>query len=132
MNLTANTDGNPIEPTVRALGQLSPSSQGAVAALVGQLAEREGISVELTGAPGIQTPAEGIPLWLAKLRSERYSQRTVHMYEYLARRYLKQNPNPTKFEIQSYLAERLEKVSPAAASNERKVLASLFVSSNFY
>jgi len=34
MNLTANAESNPIEPTVRALRQLSPSSQGAVAALV--------------------------------------------------------------------------------------------------
>jgi site-specific recombinase XerD len=48
------------------------------------------------------------------------------MYEYLARRYLGKNPTPTKFGIQSYLAERLERVSPAATSNERKALASLF------
>jgi integrase/recombinase XerC len=48
------------------------------------------------------------------------------MYEYLARRYLGRNPTPTKFELQSYLAKRLEDVSPAAASNERKALASLF------
>ena len=102
MSATANTSGNPIEPTVRALGQLSPSSQGAVAALVRQLAEREGISVALTESPGIQSPAEGIPLWLAKLRAERYSQRTIHMYEYLARRYLGHSPTPNKFEIQSH------------------------------
>ena len=126
MNPTANTGSNPIEPTVRALGQLSPSSQNAVVALVKQLAEREGINMEPTNAPGIQTPAEGIPLWLAKLRAERYAQRTIHMYEYLARRYLKVNPMPTKFELQSYLAKRLEEVSPAAASNERKALAFLF------
>lgn len=126
MSTTANIGGNPIEPAIRALVQLSPSSQGAVIALVRQLAEREGISVALTESPGIQTPAEGIPLWLAKLRAERYAQRAIHMYEYLARRYLKVNPMPTKFELQSYLAKRLEEVSPAAASNERKALASLF------
>jgi integrase len=126
MNTAANTESNTIEPTIKALGQLSPSSQGAVIALVRQLAEREGISVELSNTLVLQSPAEGIPLWLAKLRSERYAQRTIHMYEYLARRYLAQNPAPTKFELQSYLAERLERVSPAAASNERKALASLF------
>ena len=48
------------------------------------------------------------------------------MYQYLVRRYLNRSPVPTKFELQSYLARRLEEVSPAAASNERKALASLF------
>ena len=64
MNLTANAESNPIEPTVRALRQLSPSSQGAVVALVKQLAEREGIGMELTDVLGLQSPAEGIPLLL--------------------------------------------------------------------
>jgi hypothetical protein len=34
MNLTANTEKDRIEPTIWAIRQLSPSSQGAVAALV--------------------------------------------------------------------------------------------------
>jgi len=34
MNPTANTEINRIEPMIRALRQLSPGSQGAVAALV--------------------------------------------------------------------------------------------------
>ena len=88
MNPTAIINSNSIEPTIRALGQLSPSSQGAVVALVRQLAEREGISFALAEPPGLQVPADGIPLWLAKLRAERYAQRTIHMYDYLARRYL--------------------------------------------
>ncbi len=71
MNPTANTESDRIEPTRRALQQLSPSSQSAVAALVRQLADREGISVEPTGALGLRSPAEGIPLWLAKLKGER-------------------------------------------------------------
>ncbi len=45
MKLTANANGNSIEPTVRALGQLSPSSQGAAIALIRQLAERGGVRV---------------------------------------------------------------------------------------
>ena len=73
MKLTVNADSSSIEPTVRALGQLSPSSQGAAVALIRQLAEREGISVESANAPGLQSTVEGILLWLAKLRAERYS-----------------------------------------------------------
>jgi len=34
MNLTASKESNQIEPTIRAIWQLSPSNQGAVAALV--------------------------------------------------------------------------------------------------
>ena len=69
MSTSANTNSNTLESTVRALGQLSPSSQGAVVALVRHLAEREGISVESSNTLGIQSPIEGIPLWLAKLFS---------------------------------------------------------------
>jgi len=45
---------NALEPTVRVLSQLSPSSQEAVIALVRQLADREGISVALAASPGLQ------------------------------------------------------------------------------
>ena len=45
MNPTVNTESNTIEPMMRALRQLSPGSQGAVAALVRQLAEREHIGI---------------------------------------------------------------------------------------
>ena len=45
MNTTANTEGNTVEPVMRAFQQLSPGSQGAVAALVKQLAEREDIGI---------------------------------------------------------------------------------------
>jgi len=45
------------------------------------------------------------------------------MYDYLARRYLRDNSSTTKFELQSYPADRLEKgISPALVSNERKAL----------
>ncbi len=121
-----HTVNNALEPAIGAICQLSPQSQEIIISLARQLAEREGINIPLAEAPGLQTPAEGIPMWLAKLRAERYSQRTVHMYNYLAGRYLKKNPTPTKLEIQSYLANRLEEVSPALVSNERKALASLF------
>ena len=71
MNPTANKDHNTLESTVRALGPaLAVQSQGAVMALVRHLAEREGISIALAESPGLQTPAYGIHLWLAKLRDE--------------------------------------------------------------
>ena len=71
MNTIANIENKPIEPTIRAIRQLSPASQGAVAALVKQLAGGEGITMELTDALGLQSPAEGIPLWLTNLKAER-------------------------------------------------------------
>ncbi|MFC1941544.1 tyrosine-type recombinase/integrase [Chloroflexota bacterium] len=120
-------DGNhSLEPTVRALQQLSPQSQETAIALISQLAQREGVNMPLTSAPGLQSPAEGIPLWVAKLKAERYSTRTIHMYRYLAGRHLERDPEPTKLGVQQYLAKRLEEVSPALVSNERKALASLF------
>ena len=45
MNPTANIENKQIEPTIRALRQLSSGGQGAVAALVRQLAEREDIGI---------------------------------------------------------------------------------------
>jgi len=117
---------HPLRPVVHALAQLSPQSQEMAVTVIRQLAEREGINVPIGPAQGLQLPAEGIPLWIAKLKAERYSQRTTHMYEYLARRYLEHDPTPTKFGVQSYLAKRLERASPALVSNERKALASLF------
>ena len=69
-----------LEPTIKALCQLSPQSQETVISLARQLAEREGINVPLAQAPGLQSPIEGIPLWVAKLKAERYSGRTIHMY----------------------------------------------------
>ena len=46
----------------------------------------------LAHAPGLQTPAEGIPLWIAKLRAERKSEGNPRLYEYLARCFFKQPP----------------------------------------
>ncbi len=121
-----HTADSALEPTVRALHQLSPQSQETIILLARQLAQREGINVPLAQAPGLQIPIEGVPLWVAKLKAERYSERTVHMYRYLATRYLERDPIPTKLGVQQYLAGRLEEVSPALVSNERKALASLF------
>ena len=64
MNPTANMKSNPIEPTMRALGQLSPQNQETITSLIRQLAQREGINVPLTASSSLQTPAEGMPLWV--------------------------------------------------------------------
>ena len=60
MSTMVNRYGNTLEPTVKALGQLSPQSQETIIALVGQLAQREGINVPLTASSGLQTPTERI------------------------------------------------------------------------
>ncbi|MFC1905182.1 tyrosine-type recombinase/integrase [Chloroflexota bacterium] len=115
-----------LEPMFKAIQAMSPQSREMLLTIVRQMAEREGINVPLTAAQGLQTPSEGIPLWIAKLRAEKGSERTIHMYEYLVSRFLKDHPAPTKFEIQKYLAMRLAGVSAASASNEKKALASFF------
>ena len=56
MSPTANTESNMIESTMRALRQLSPASQGAVAALVRQLAEGGGLKLRET-SPRSPTPS---------------------------------------------------------------------------
>ena len=61
MGTPANSECSTLEPTIRALRQLSPPSQEAVAALVRQMAEREGVSVALSASPGLQAPIEGGP-----------------------------------------------------------------------
>ena len=65
MNTAANIENRQIEPTMRALRQLSLGSQGAVAALVRQLAESEGVSVEGGGVKLRETsprsPTPGLP-----------------------------------------------------------------------
>lgn len=119
-----------VEPSLRtaveALHALSPQKRSTAIELIRRLAESEGISVPVGPSQGLQAPTEGIPLWVAKLKSERYSERTIHMYRYRAERYLERDPLPTKLSIQRYLAERLEAVSPATVGNEQKALKSLF------
>jgi len=115
-----------LQPTMRALAQLSPANQELAMNLIRQLAEREGINVALSPAMGLQVPAEGIDIWVAKLQIERYSPRTIKRYRWAVERYLEQDPFPTSMSIREYLARRLKEVSPALTSFERKALKSLF------
>jgi len=109
-----------------ALGRLSPQGRALVADLIRRLSGGEGINPNVSTEHRLDKPADGIPLWAAKLRAERRSERTVQMYGYLARRHLGKDPHPTRLGLQAYFAQRLREVSPAAASNERKAMASLF------
>lgn len=115
-----------IETTVKALAGLKPQSQELVAILVRQLAGQEGVDMASSAAPGLQIPADGVPLWLAKLKQESYSRRTIEVYLSTVRNYLEIDPTPTKLSIQMWLAERLEQVSSAQAATDRKALRSLF------
>lgn len=118
---------NPLlESTVKALNAISPPNQELVAILVRQLAEREGINVGISPTPGLQTPAEGIPLWVAKLKQEGYSRRTLEVYLATIKNYLGRDSAPTKLSIQQWLADRLEQVSSAQVATDRKALRSLF------
>jgi site-specific recombinase XerD len=94
--------------------------------LIRGLAERDGIPIAHTLAPGLQTPDEGIPLWIASLKADQYSLGTIEQYQLAVRNYLKHDPYLTFLTIQHYLAEMLDKVSPARVAMERKALHSFF------
>lgn len=115
-----------IESTVKALNALNPQNQELVTLMVRQLAEREGITVAIGPSLGLQAPAEGIPLWVAKLKQESFSRRTIELYLATVKSYLERDPTPTRLSIQQWLADRMEQVSTARASNDRKALRSLF------
>jgi len=121
-----NRNETSLDSAIQALEQMSPQSREVIVLLIKQLSEKEGVTTEPTPTSRLLTPADSMPMWVAKLKSERRSGRTIQMYQYLAERFLKRYPNPTRLDIQQYLAERLEETSPAAAENERKALASLF------
>ncbi|HUU65368.1 MAG TPA: hypothetical protein VMW37_04605 [Dehalococcoidales bacterium] len=111
-----------LEPVISKLQRLSNESQVAIASLINRLALAEGVLEN----DGHRPPIESIDLWLTKLRSERKSERTIGLYEYCARRILRQIPTPTRADVSEYLARRIGETSPSSAETERKALASLF------
>jgi integrase len=115
-----------LDPYIHTLAQMNPTNQQMVLNLIRGLAERDGIPLAHTIAPGLQAPAEGIPLWLASLKAEQYSPRTVDNYQRIAKYYLRFDPYPTLLSIQSYLANRLDRVSSSRVAMERKALRSFF------
>lgn len=122
-----STEDTGLDGLISAMKRLSPASQELVEPLVRKLAEREGIAIEATKPPQVVSIADGIELWVTKLRGERRSHKTVKMYRYLAEKFLEQNPEPTRADIRKYIDQRLnDGLSPAAVENERKALRSLF------
>lgn len=115
-----------IAPAAKALGALSPGNQELVITLIRQLAEREGVSWVSSAVPGLQTPAEGILIWLAHLKQAGYSPNTIDMYGREAANYLAQDPAPTRLSIEQHLAEQLDRLSPTRVAIRRKALCSLF------
>jgi site-specific recombinase XerD len=117
-----NAASGGIESAIDKLRGLPIESQAAVCSIIDRLAEAEGVSCHNEH----KLPIGNIELWLTKLRSERKSERTIGLYEYLARRFLKGSPSPTRADVRGYLAKRIEETSPSSAETERKALASLF------
>ncbi|MFC2018678.1 tyrosine-type recombinase/integrase [Chloroflexota bacterium] len=111
-----------LESAIGKLRVLPRESQAVIASLIDRLAEAEGVSAGADHRP----PIENLPLWVTKLKSERKSERTISLYSYLAERFLKQVPSPTRADVREYLARRIEETSPSSAETERKALASLF------
>ena len=80
----------------------------------------------MSAAAEYKAPLESIEAWVTKLKSERRSERTIQLYEYLARQVLERMPKPTKAEVRGYLAKRLKEAKPSTVENERKAFGSLF------
>lgn len=120
------TVGQEMEPIIMAMTGLSPASMELVTSLVKQLAAREGIDMGADRKARIACPADGVPLWVAKLRQESYSPGTIRVYMSTIKMCLREQPTPSKLDLQSWLARRLETCSPARVATDRKALRSLF------
>ena len=115
-----------LDPVFQTLSHLSPSSQDLVISLVNQLGQREGISVDSTGTRGLKVPADGIDLWVIHLKRKRQSKRTIESYVSVVSAYLARDPLPTRLNIERYLADELDRVSPARVKTIRNGLRSFF------
>jgi len=122
----ANFISPSLQPCLQALEQMTPANQQIIVNLIQGLAERDGITISRTSAPGLQLPEEGIPLWVTSLKANQYSSRTIEEYRFVVTNYLKHDPCPTFLSIQQYLADRLDKVAATTVAMERKGLRSFF------
>lgn len=95
----ATTGNSSLKSAIIKLQGLSNESQEAIASIINRLANAEGVSI----SDNHKLPIENISHWLTKLRSERKSERTIRLYAYLAERFLKQLPSPTRADIRKYL-----------------------------
>jgi integrase/recombinase XerD len=104
--------------------QLTPNNQLLARQLIVGMARQQGINVDLGN--GHKPPIENISLWLAALKGDNKSPRTIDMYVKDARHILTMMPEPTELELQQYFAKRLDTVSPARIGTEQKAVKSLF------
>ena len=102
--LAHSSNVSALEPYIQALSQMAPANREMVLNLIRTLAEIDNEPLSRTSASGLQLPEEGIPLWLASLKAEQYSPRTIREYRRIVGYYLKSDPRPTLLSIQSYLA----------------------------
>ena len=110
-----------LETAIGKLRMLSGESQIAITSIISRLAKAEGVSI----TSGHRLPIENLKSWIIKLKVERKSERTIRLYGYLVRRFLKQIPKPTRADIREYLARRIGQTSPSSAETERKALATI-------
>lgn len=115
-----------LQPTVDVLNQLSPANQELAIALIRQLAEHEGITVGIGPSTGLQDLTDGIPLWVAMLKSEGYSERTITEYKRVLRRVLRDVPQPTTQAIREWFAVKLTECAVITVAQCRNALKSFF------
>lgn len=108
------------------IDQLTPANKRLAETLIIQLAERDGVDVNGHKGEELPDPITSIPLWVAQMKTQGKSPRTIGGYEKDARRYLEQDPHPTTISIQTHIAKRLETVTAARVSSIQKALKSLF------
>ena len=102
------------------LEQLPPETLNALITLAGRTTGRSSNQQRQAQEPRISSPLEGLPYWLAKMKSERYSEGSIFMYRYHVVRYLRRDPFPTKLSVQSYLADKLAMALPKLYRPDKK------------
>jgi len=117
-NPTPATNPSELEPSLQIMAQQLAQQ------LLANLFNASGMGNP--ASPGLQCLEDSIPLWMASLKAQRKSPRTISGYEQDVRRYLQYDPSPTRLSIEGYIAQRLEQVSPARVASERKALRSFF------
>jgi integrase/recombinase XerD len=105
------------------INQLTPANKQLIEQLIRGLAQQNGVKI----AEAMQIdPITYVSLWIANLKSEGKSPRTIAGYVTDVRRYLAHDPRPTATSIEVYVAKRLETVSASRVGNEQKALKSFF------
>jgi len=103
--------------------QLSQNSKRMIDQTVQLLAAQDGITVSLTTVHA--PPLEHIKLWLANLKTEGKSPRTIDLYDRCARMVLRSVPEPDYLALQGYFAQRLDTAGADHVNTEQKAIRSM-------